>query len=260
MLSLLSAVVGCAHIPPGELTAIRPVADAGHPRVGNAYLFRGFIGVFSTGMNSLGEELNQQGVTAHVYQSDQWSSVADTIETAYRNKNSSREPIVLVGHSYGADNIVRIAQKLKDKNVDIDLLVTLDPVTPPKVPANVKQVVNLYQSNGALDAMPWLRGIPLEAEPPETPAAHNNVKLANVNIRKDRTDLLDDGLNHFNIEKKEKIHGEVIKQIKQVCLTRPEWLARRTPATLPPTVVARTAMATPATPATQPADLHAQAE
>ncbi|MGC4032330.1 MAG: AcvB/VirJ family lysyl-phosphatidylglycerol hydrolase [Tepidisphaeraceae bacterium] len=213
---------GCASIAPGKTEAIQPVAAVSAPRVGQAYLFRGFIGIFSTGMNSLGDELTAQGVTANVFQADQWATVADTIADRYQNKNNA-EPIVLVGHSYGADNIVRIAQRLKDKNVKIDLLVTLDPVTPPKVPANVKKVINLYQSNGIFDAMPWLRGIPLEQE---TPGA---VQLANLNIRTDRTDLLTDGLNHFNIEKTAPVHAEVIKQVEQVCVTRPVWAAMKAP-------------------------------
>ena len=38
------------------------------------------------------------------------------IAERYKYKNQSNvEPVVLVGHSYGADNIVRIAQRLKDK-------------------------------------------------------------------------------------------------------------------------------------------------
>ncbi|MBC7785624.1 MAG: hypothetical protein H7144_17470 [Burkholderiales bacterium] len=213
---------GCADISPGKLSNIQPLAEAKSPRVGRVYLFRGFIGVFSTGMNTLGEELNKQGVTTFVFQSDQWASVADTIAEQYKS-NPRAEPVALVGHSYGADNIVRVALRLKEKNVKVDLLITLDPVTPPKVPANVVRVVNLYQSNGAMDSLPWLRGIPLEAEQP------NTVDVANLNIRKDRTDLLDNDLNHFNIEKKTKIHAEVIKQIQAICVTRQVWAARTAP-------------------------------
>jgi pimeloyl-ACP methyl ester carboxylesterase len=214
---------GCADISPGKLSEIRPTSDS-QARVGNAYLFRGFIGVFSTGMNALGDELNKDGVRARVFQSDQWAEVADTIAEKY--KTSSVEPVVLVGHSYGADNIIELARRLNDKKVKVDLIITLDPVTPPKVPANVVKVVNLYQSNGPWDNLPWLRGIPLEAEEPGT------VKLMNENIRVERKDLLADGLNHFNIEKQEKIHKEVIARIKEICVTRPQWAARTAP---PPT-------------------------
>ena len=67
---------------------------------------------------------------------------------------------------------------------------------------------------GVFDAMPWLRGIPLEQEK-SIPG-----QLANVNIRKDRTDLLEPGTDHFNIEKKAKIHQEVIAQVLAVCPPR----------------------------------------
>jgi len=219
---------GCANISPGSMSAIQPTTVATSERVGHAYLFRGFIGVFSTGMNTMGEELKKDGVQATVFQADQWSDVADTIADRY--KNHPAEPVVLVGHSYGADNVVRIAQKLKDKDVKIDLLVTLDPVTPPKVPANVVKTVNLYQSNGVFDAMPWLRGIPLEKEA-------DSVAVLNENIRTDRTDLLEPGLNQFNIEEQPKVHAEIEKLVKQVCMTRPQW-AMTHPAGAPMSVAA----------------------
>lgn len=225
LMGMVCMTWGCADISPGNLSDVQPVTEISYPRVGNVYLFRGFIGVFSTGMNDLNEQLQAEGVRSHVYQADQWSRVADEIIRQYKSRPDA-EPIVLAGHSYGADNILRIAQKLKEQNVKIDLIITLDAVTPPKVPANVTKVVNLYQSNGAMDNLPWLRGIPLEAERP------GSVVLINQDIRKDRTDLLEPGLNHFNIEKHQKIHAEVIRQIKQVCVPRPIWAMRKNPAPL----------------------------
>jgi len=87
------------------------------------------------------------------------------------------------------------------------------------VPKNVAFAYNLYQSNGVFDTMPWLRGIPMEQE--------KNIpgQLANVNIRKDRTDLLEPGTDHFNIEKKAKIHGEVIAKVLGTCPPRQSWAA-----------------------------------
>ena len=222
LLALLAS--GCADISPGKVQNIQPASTDQH--VGNVYCFRGFIGIFSTGMNQLGDELNAQGIHAMVFQADQWQNVADAIVEKYKNQPNA-EPLVLVGHSYGADDILQIAQRIKDKGVKIDLIVTLDPVTPPKVAPDVKEVVNLYESNGIMDNLPFLRGIPLQAEKP------NTVALLNENIRKDRTDLLDDDLTHFNIEKKAKVHAEVIKVIKQVCVDRGVWVAmHETPSNL----------------------------
>ncbi|MFT3787085.1 MAG: hypothetical protein QM770_13115 [Tepidisphaeraceae bacterium] len=212
----LLAGVGCSSMKNGSMAAVAPVTTE-QPRVGSVYLLRGFIGVFSTGIDSLGDRINQQGVHAQVFQEAQWSQLADAIIEKYKDQ-PQHEPIVLIGHSYGADSVVRISRKVRDAGIKLDLVVTLDPVTPPAVPDNVKLVYNLYQSNGAFDALPWLRGIPLKAEDDST-----RVALRNMNIRKDRTDLLEPGLDHFNIEKKQKVQDDVIAQVMNVCEPRPLW-------------------------------------
>jgi hypothetical protein len=211
------SVGGCSGMKPGSLNAVQPVTS--NPRVGNAYLLRGFIGIFSTGIDALGVQIAETGVHAQVFQDDQWSSLAAAIADHYKDKQA--EPLILIGHSYGADDVVRIARKLDETNIPVDLLVTLDPVTPPDVPKNVKLCVNLYQSNGVMDSLPWLRGIPLKQD------KDASGKLINSNIRTDRTDLLEPGLDHFNIEKKQKIHNEVIKMVLSECPSRPQWVAQQ---------------------------------
>lgn len=216
-MAMLLSVVGCSGMKNGSMSKVQPVTE--NQRVGSVYLLRGWIGIFSTGIDSLGEKINQQGVHAEVYQEAQWSSLAKTIITKYEN-NPNHEPIVIVGHSYGADDAILITRKLAEKNIKVDLVVTLDPVTPRKVPSNINLVYNLYQSS-ALDGLPFLRGIPLT---PENPGP---VTLKNQNIRTDRKDLLDSNLDHFNIEKKDKIHADVIAQVMNVCQPRAQWAAAR---------------------------------
>lgn len=213
---------GCAA-QPGNVQAVAPVSNA--PRAGNAYLLRGWLGIFSTGMDNLGNEINHSGVNAMVFQDDQWSSLAATIRKKYANAPNS-EPLVLIGHSLGADDVLRIARELQRDDITVDLLVTLDPVTPPTIPSNVKRCINLYQSNGVWDSLPWFRGVPLQA------SKDAQTELANYDIRVDRTDLLEPGLDHFNIEKKKKIHEEVIKYVLTTCPLRNEW-AMRTPPRMP---------------------------
>lgn len=202
---------------PGSMDAVKPHSDAAH--AGNVYLLRGWIGIFSTGIDTLGEKVNAAGVQGRVYQEDQWRELAQTIIAKYKNAKDP-EPLVLVGHSYGADDTIAIARELDEANVPVDLIVTLDPTTPPAVPKNVRHVVNLYQPN-TLDALPFMRGIPLQAE------ADFKGKLENINIRVDRTDLCDQDLNHFNIEKKDKIHSETIRRILAACPPREQWTAAR---------------------------------
>ena len=200
---------------PGSMGAVQPVSTA--PRAGNVYLLRGWIGIFSTGIDNLGIKINRAGVHGQVFQDDQWHGLAATIIEKYKDVKDP-EPLVLVGHSYGADDIIQIARELEKEHVAVDLLVTIDPTTPPPVPGNVRLCYNLYQPN-LLDGMPFLRGIALKADP------DFHGKLQNVNIRADRKDLLDGDVNHFNIEKKDKIHQEAIKQILAICPPRQQWAA-----------------------------------
>ncbi|MFN4243899.1 MAG: thioesterase domain-containing protein [Tepidisphaerales bacterium] len=229
----LAWLAGCSsHTRPGDLDRVQPVSDTA--RIGNAYLFRGWIGIFSAGIDQLGAKLNDAGVRATVYQESQWRDVARQIRRRYNAESvAQREPIVLIGHSYGADAALRIAEQLDAHGIPVDLIITLDPVTPPRVTGNVRRVYNLYQSNGMLDAFPWLRGIPLEAAPGA------KVEIQNMDIRRDRTDLLVRGLDHFNIEKQPGIHDDVLQQVLTVCVPRfvPRYAAERPsgPAQTPPT-------------------------
>lgn len=215
--SVLMGSVGCSGMKNGSMANVQAITT--NERVGSVYLLRGWIGIFSTGIDSLGEKINKKGVHAEVFQEAQWSSLANAIIKKYENQ-PNHEPIVIIGHSYGADDAILVARKLAEKNIKVELVVTLDPVTPRKAPGNIQLAYNLYQS-GALDGLPFLRGIPLTADQP------GPTVLKNQNIRKDRKDLLDSNLDHFNIEKKDKIHSDVITQVMSVCQPRSQWLAKR---------------------------------
>jgi pimeloyl-ACP methyl ester carboxylesterase len=215
---ILFASVGCKSMTPGELDRVQPASD--QPRAGNVYLLRGFIGIWSYGVDHLGRKIADSGVRASVFQEDQWSALANTIVERYR-ANPTPEPLVLIGHSYGADDTLRIAKVLQEHNIKIDLIITLDPVTPPQVPSNITLCYNIYQPS-LLDSLPFFRGVALETESP------NTANLVNVNIRADRTDLLEPGTDHFNIEKNELIHAEVVRKVHEFCPPRDLWATRRT--------------------------------
>jgi pimeloyl-ACP methyl ester carboxylesterase len=214
----VALIAGCSAMTPGKLNAVS--AETERDRAGNVFLLRGFIGIFSTGIDSLGEQINDTGVEAQVFQDDQWKSLAATVGERYRDRVDP-EPLILIGHSYGADDVVRIARELDKYNVKVDLLITLDPVTPPAVTKNVVRAYNLYQTNGAWDSLPWLRGVELAK------VEGSSGIVENVNIRKDRPDLLEPGMDHFNIEKKKSIHQEIMKQILATCPPREQWTARQ---------------------------------
>lgn len=227
--SMFMGSVGCSAMKNGSMAKVQ--ATTSNERVGSVYLLRGWIGIFSTGIDSLGDKINKKGIHAEVFQEAQWSSLANAMIKKYENQ-PNHEPIVIIGHSYGADDAILVARKLAEKNIKVDLVVTLDPVTPRKAPGNIQLAYNLYQSS-AMDGLPFLRGIPLTADQP------GPTVLKNQNIRKDRKDLLDSNLDHFNIEKKDKVHSDVLAQVLNVCQPRAQWLATRS-ATPAPVAIAAT--------------------
>src|SRR6266702_8273860 len=78
---------------------------AAEPRV---LLLRGWFGVFSTGLDSLADELKPLGITAEVAGHLYWSTaVADIVRERAAGKTG---PIVLVGHSQGANNVIDMAR------------------------------------------------------------------------------------------------------------------------------------------------------
>lgn len=77
-------------------------------------------------MNQLGNELRDAGEKAEVFPEEQWEAVADSLI----KRGKGHGPIILVGFSYGADDVIEISHRLGERGVGVDLLVTIDPVTP----------------------------------------------------------------------------------------------------------------------------------
>ena len=214
-------LAGCSAMTPGDVNRVQASSD--QPYAGNVYLLRGFIGIWSYGINDIGKKIADYGIRASIYQENQWDEVCDAIIQKYQN-NPNHEPLVIIGHYYGADDALKMAKKLQQHNITIDLVVTLDPVTPPKVPSNIRLCYNIYQPS-ALDMLPFFRGVKLEAE--------NVGNLHNVNIRADRRDLLETNTDHFNIEKNKLIHNEIVKKVKEFCPPRAAWVAAHQKQNLP---------------------------
>ena len=202
---------GCiSSMKNGDVAAIGPTSTA--PRVGRVYLIRGLIGLFSVGIDRLGEKINAAGIEAQVFQEIQDPKMATAMLATY-GPVEQREPLVLIGHSVGAEDVITIARKLHSRGITVDLLICLDATNPSKVPANVKQCINYYQPS-IMDYLPILRGLALEAD------ANFRGDLQNLNVRRDRRDLLEWDTNHFNIDKDAKIHADILKRLERLCVPR----------------------------------------
>lgn len=213
--SFLSGCVSFSSMTPGKMEWIQTTSDS--PRAGNVYLVRGLIGMFSHGIDVLTDKIDNAGVKSHVFQEDQREIIAQNLVQQYKN-NPNHEPLVLIGHSLGADDVIMFSRELQKVGVDVDVLITIDATQPPKVPGNVKVCYNYYQPS-VFDGTGILRGIPLETEP------DFHGKLYNMNVRGEYKQLLEWDTNHVNIDKNSKIHDDIIARVLQVCPTREQWVA-----------------------------------
>ncbi|TCT06786.1 hypothetical protein [Aquabacter spiritensis] len=188
--------------------------------IGKVYLMRGLANVFSQGMDDLGAKLRARGIDAEVYEHGRWPALAD--QAVSFAKTRGRPPVIIIGHSLGADAAIKMAERMTDLGVSPRLVVTFDPVGVTEIGRTSGRFINYYQSNNGfgkrLETGPGFRG-----------------QLVNRN--------LDDlgAIDHFNIEKSPKLHAEVIAAI--VSVTRPR---RPKPAPAPD-------IATQAAPAAMPA-------
>jgi hypothetical protein len=179
-------------------------AQAAEPRV---LLLRGWFGVFSTGMDSLADELRANGIDAQVAGHLHW---AKAVEDILRERSAGRAaPLILVGHSQGGNNVIDIARALEPHHVTVDLIVTLAPFMQDPVPGNVLRAVNYYQSPG------W--GAPL------APGRGFRGSLSNIDVANDLT------ITHITIDKSAKVRADVVREI--VSLSGREIVSGRQPAT-----------------------------
>jgi hypothetical protein len=115
-----------------------------HPHV---YLFRGLADVFSTGMDTLADELNKRRIHATSHSHTDWKAIADRAAADYKAKKEGS--IILIGHSLGADAVMEMADYLGDKGVPVALVVPFDGTQSFPVPGNVARVVNFTQRDYA---------------------------------------------------------------------------------------------------------------
>ena len=162
------------------------------PRTGEIYLLRGLANVFSRGMDTLGAKMVRKGLDARVYNHAAWRELADNIILRSRRKQVSY-PIVIMGHSLGANASANMATYLGNRGVKVSYVVAFDPTVPTRVGKNVGRVINFYlpaeDNKNAIRKGPGFKGV-----------------LKNINVRGVR------GITHMNVEKDAKFHGQVINR------------------------------------------------
>ena len=158
----------------------------------HVYLLRGLMNIFSLGMDTLCEQLNRHGVYATVHGYGEWQSLADRAAADF--KAGKEGPIILVGHSLGADAVMEMAAYLGRKGIPVALLVPFDGTQSFAASDNVARVLNLTQRNYAyMRKGPGFKGT-----------------LANVDVSSDPS------IDHINIDKSPRLHARVVSEVLAV--------------------------------------------
>ena len=144
------------------------------------YILGGIFNI-AAGVRVLATKLNQLGIAATVYESDDYDSVGEVIVRDYQSKKVRR--VVVVGYSAGAGAAVLMAEKLGEIPLPIDLLITLDPVAEFTVPKNVKRALNFHVGKSLI-----IGADNVKVDPP--------------------------GFGHFSIQYSESLHERIIGLIK----------------------------------------------
>lgn len=117
-------------------------SDAALPKPavpGVVYLLRGGLNIFSTGLDTLGGKLRAQGIDARSVSYEEWPKIATDLEQRYATEHL---PIVLVGHSFGANAAAVLATKINDQGqVPVLLMILFDPTNTQTITPNVRHVV-----------------------------------------------------------------------------------------------------------------------
>jgi hypothetical protein len=98
-----------------------------------AILLRGYLGLFSDGLDRLAQELRARGINAEVRKHLYWTTAVSDI---LRERDAGKiGALILMGHSQGGNDAIEIARALEISHVPVDLLVTFDPFRQKPVPA-----------------------------------------------------------------------------------------------------------------------------
>lgn len=210
-LLLVASLSGCVDLVSMNSAGYKRTANVDTSKYklhGRVYTMRGLLGIFSTGMDTIAKRLDHDlGVPSASVPHSRNRDLSRFIIQA-RQANQLQAPIVLVGHSLGADDEIKVARSLNEAGVPVELLITLDPVNPGKIPPNVKQAVNIFKPH-MLDHIPILRGVAVAAED----TARTTVE--NINLNKASVSFDPSDINHFNIDEDKEVQEMVIDIIEK---------------------------------------------
>jgi hypothetical protein len=178
-----TAAAAAAIAPAKAAKELHEAAPRAH-----VYLMRGLMNIFSLGMDQLAAAIAGHGIDASVNNHAEADAVISRIAANYR---ADHGPIILIGHSLGADAVMLMAQSLDRMGIPVALVVPFDGTASYSAPKNVACVLNLTQREFA-----YMRA-----------GAGFHGKLSNVDLRGKA------GIDHFTIDKSPQLQAQALKAV-----------------------------------------------
>lgn len=194
LLVLAPALSGCASTASSTSAGGLSRASASkYQYSGEVYLLRGLANVFSTGLDDMNARFLRRGINSRVDNHSAWNAYADDIVRRAALGQVSY-PIIIMGHSLGANASVQMARYLGDKGIKVSYVASFDPTITTEPGPNVLEVDNFYLPNKT-DAVPTNVVV-------EGPGFAGQV--VNIDVRPMA------GVDHFNIEKQAQLQDRVM--------------------------------------------------
>lgn len=159
----------------GCLTMHRDVDCLGSECLGgtpHVEVLRGISGYWP-GAERFQQQLAARGIGSTVSYCELYPRVAERLIQKHRQDPCS--PIVVVGYSLGANHALRLSRRLQEEGIAVDALVLLETTYEDTVPSNVQCCFNAYKPR-FLDEIPFMRGIPLQADSPYTQVTNYDLR------------------------------------------------------------------------------------
>ncbi len=162
---------------------------------GDVILVRGGFYVFSQGFEAIADTLARRGVRSTMFRHRQERKIVAQIIANQRKYG--RKPIVLIGHSWGANTIIRVAKTLQSKNYSVQYMATFAATDPELAPSNIGKLTNYYFKTDG-----W--GKPVLTMP-GFGGQLNNVDMSNTA-----------DVHHFNVEEHPALQKQVVDNVLRI--------------------------------------------
>lgn len=198
----LLAVSGCIDLSGSRSNYTKKKVPNTVARAGEVHTMLGGLGLFSKGMNTIRDSvISVYNIPAY---GTIWYNAGHVTRFIINNYYSQKNPrpIILVGHSLGANDQIKVARNLNAAGIPVALLVTVDAVSQTIVPPNVKEVLNIYKPG----FIPMFSGLKVKAADP------SKTLIDNINVN----GLEGVKVNHFTIDKNPVVQEMILQRIKKV--------------------------------------------